>query len=69
MNQTTKLGVDRGFYASLVLLLLPRFLVEEVRVDRVSCDFFFSLSIILLLILPFPFANFIKSCNINLLKP
>lgn len=50
-------------YGSFVLLLLPRFLVEEVRVSRVSCDFF-SLSIILLLILPFPFANYIESCDI-----
>lgn len=63
-NQTTKFGVDGGFYASFVLLLLPRFLVEEVRVSRISCDFF-SLSTILLLILPFPFANYIESCNIQ----
>lgn len=67
IRRRTKFGVDGGFYASLVLLVLPCFLAEEVRVSRVSCDFFSS-SIILLLFLLSPFANYIEPCNIYSLR-
>ena len=70
-------GLDGGFTILLFCLLFPRFLVGEVRVGRVSCDFLLSFnhsltnfSIFLLLIITnlVIFSLQYKSYGVSLIK-
>ena len=70
-------GLDEGFTILSFCLLLPRFLVGEVRVGRVSCDFLLSFnhsltnfSIFLLLIISnlVIFSRHYKSYGVSLIK-